>query len=110
MERLLKKTRLKGQRSRSNVVYREALWSLKSPLKKSDNLDKHLGWLLDRLEPKALEVRSLSRLHRVALFCGFASVDGQGGFVLNGVMLARLAEFGVPLGLDLYPAQPIDEE
>jgi uncharacterized protein DUF4279 len=43
---------LAGQRSRSNVVYRESLWSLKSPLDKAESLDKHLEWLLDRLDPK----------------------------------------------------------
>ena len=48
---------LKGQRSRSNVVYRESLWSLNSPLSKSESLDKHLAWLLNKLEPKVEELR-----------------------------------------------------
>src|SRR5260370_13809189 len=54
---------LKGQRSRSNVVYRESLWSLKSPLKRSESLDKHLSWLLHTLDPKADEARFLYRVH-----------------------------------------------
>jgi hypothetical protein len=94
---------LKGQRSRSDVVFRESLWSLESPLNKGESLDKHLGWLLDTLEPRVEEVRSLSRLHRLDFFCGFGSENGQGGFTLDGPMLSRLAKFGVPLGLDLYP-------
>lgn len=100
---------LKGQPSRSNVVYRESLWSLKSPLNKGESLDKHLGWLLDTLEPRVEEVRSLSRLHRLDFFCGFGSENGQGGFTLDGPMLSRLAKFGVPLGLDLYPPLPSEE-
>lgn len=100
---------LAGQRSRSNVVYRESLWSLKSPLNKAESLDKHLGWLLDRLESKVEEVRSFSRLYKLDFFCGFGSQNGQGGFTLDGAMLSRLAKFGVPLGLDLYPPLPTDE-
>jgi len=100
---------LARQRSQSNVVYRESLWSLKSPLNKAEGLDKHLGWLLDRLEPKVEEVRSLSRLHRLDFFCGFGSVNGQGGFILDSAMLARIAKFGISLGIDLYPPLPIEE-
>jgi hypothetical protein len=100
---------LKGQRSRSNVVYRESLWSLKSPLKRAESLDKHLAWLLDRLEPKVEEVRFLSRSHRLDFFCGFGSVNGQGGFILDGVRLARIARFGIALGIDLYPPLPMEE-
>jgi hypothetical protein len=101
---------LKGQRSRSNVLYRDSRWSLKSPLNKADSLDKHLGWLLDKLEPKFEEVRSLSQKYQIDFFCGFASVNGQGGFVLDGVMLARIAKFGVPLGIDLYPPPSVEED
>jgi len=100
---------LKGQGSRSNVVYRESLWSLKSLLNRSESLDKHLAWLLDRLESKVEEVRSLSRLHRLDFFCGFGSVNGQGGFILDSVILARLAKFGISLGIDLYPPLSMDE-
>ena len=100
---------LAGTRSRSNVACRESLWSLKSPLNRAESLDKHLAWLLDRLEPKVQEVRSLSRLHRLDFFCGFGSVNGQGGFILEGEMLARIASFGISLGIDLYPPLPMDE-
>jgi len=103
------KSHLKGQRSRSGVVFRQSMWSLKSPLPKLDGLDKHLEWLLDRLEPKADEIRSMSRTYKLDLFCGFCSANGQGGFVLDGALLARLAGLGVPLGLDLYPPGPAEE-
>src|SRR5258706_15648258 len=61
---------LKGRRSRSGVVFRQSMWSLKSPLHKSETLDKHLEWLLDRLEPKADEIRSMSCAHKLDFFCG----------------------------------------
>ena len=86
------------------------MWSLKSPLHKSETLDKHLEWLLDRLEPKADEIRSMSCAYKLDFFCGFCSANGQGGFVLDGALLARLARLGVPLGLDLYPPSPAEEQ
>jgi len=63
----------------------------------------HLKWLLDSLEPKRDVIRELSRKYRIDFFCGFASMNQQGGFTLDSVTLARLAELGVPLELDLYP-------
>lgn len=105
------RSHLKGQqRSRSNAVFPESLWSLSSPLNKSDSLEKHLEWLLDRLEPKVEEIKYLSRFHRLDFFCGFASTNGQGGFILQPLLLLRLAKFGIPLGLDLYPPPPTGED
>jgi len=95
-----------GERSPSNVVYRESLWSLKSPLSKAE-IGQASG-VADR-KTGAEQVQSLSRKYRVDFFCGFGSANGQGGFVLGGAMLTRIAKFGVPLGLDLYPPLPQEE-
>jgi len=99
------RTHLKGQ-PRSPVqktVWRETLWSLRSPLSPDRSVGDHLTWLLDRLEPKLDAIRALSADHRVDLFCGFSSGSGQGGFTLDPIILVRLANLGVPLVLDLYP-------
>lgn len=93
----------KGDRSPSGVVFRHAMWSLKSPLPKSESLERHLEWLLDQLEPKSAEIKLISQIYKVDLFCGFCSANGQGGFVLDGALLTRLAKLGVPVGLDLFP-------
>ncbi len=84
-------------------VRQESGWLLQSPLSNRSDMVEHLKWLLDSLEPKRDVIRELSGKYRVDLFCGFASMNGQGGFTLDSVTLARLAELGVPLGLDLYP-------
>jgi hypothetical protein len=100
---------LKGQpHGGGRGVWRESAWILSSPLDKHENLVEHLKWLLDRLEPKADEVRALCAKYRVDIFCGFSSGSGQGGFILDPETLARLAKLGIPLGLDLYP--PSDSE
>jgi hypothetical protein len=91
-------------------VWRESAWILSSPLDKSENLAKHLKWLLDRLEPKAVAVRALWEKYRVDIFCGFSSGSGQGGFALYPETLARLAKLGIPVGFDLYPPSDIEDE
>jgi len=88
---------------KSTSVRRESGWLLESPLGKRRDMVDHLNWLLDALEPKRDVIGELSRKYRVDLFCGFGSMNGQGGFTLDSVVLARLANLGVPLALDLYP-------
>jgi hypothetical protein len=102
------RTHLKGEllSPAQKTLRRESGWLLQSPLSKRGNLVEHLTWLLDAIEPKRDVVRQLSSKYRIDLFCGFASVNGQGGFTLDILTLTRLAELGVPLVLDLYPPGP----
>jgi hypothetical protein len=102
---------VKGQlRKNGKDRWHNSLWFLESPLGENRNLNDHLAWLLDQLEPKIPVLNTLSQSHRVDLFCGFSSGSGQGGFVLDSSTLARLGRLGVPLVLDLYPpSMDIDE-
>jgi hypothetical protein len=101
---------LKGEllSPKHTTVRRESGWLLESPLSKRSDMVDHLKWLLDSLGPKRDVIRELSRKYRIDLFCGFASVNGQGGFTLDSVTLARLGELGVPLALDLYQPGPAE--
>jgi hypothetical protein len=102
---------VKGQLRRNGKDrWSNSLWFLESPLGENRGLSDHLAWLLDHLEPKIPVLSALSQSHRVDLFCGFSSGSGQGGFVLDTSILARLGRLGVPLVLDLYPpSMDIDE-
>jgi hypothetical protein len=93
-----------GQRksSEGEAVWRESLWSLQSPLGDDANIADHVEWLLDSIERKRDVVRALSRKYRIDLFCGFSSANGQGGFTLNSVTIARIAKLGAPLVVKLY--------
>ena len=53
---------LKGQRRspRHKAVWRESLWSLRSRLSDDHSIADHLEWLLERLEPKADVIKTLS--------------------------------------------------
>jgi uncharacterized protein DUF4279 len=104
------RTHLKGQpRGRNDAVWGESFWSLQSPPREDHNLADHLKWILDRLEPRLDTLRTLSAKYRVDLFCGFSSACGQGGFKLDGITVARLANLGVPLVVQLYPHVLVEE-
>ena len=90
---------------RNKSLWRSSIWLLKCPLSNKLPVDDHLKWLLDRLEPKQDEVFSLAQQFRIDFFCGFSSGNGQGGFTLDSILLARLAKLGIPLILDLYPPE-----
>jgi len=103
-------THLKGEliSPKHKAVRRESSWHLQSPLSDDSNMVDHLKWLLDSLAPRLDAIRELSEKYRIDLFCGFSSENGQGGFTLDSVTLARLAALGVPLTLDLYPPGPME--
>lgn len=96
---------LKGERvgARNSAVRRTSFWILQCPLDTSLPLQDHLEWLLNNLDEKRDLIRSISERWKVEFFCGFASENGQGGATFEPALLRRLATFGIPLILDLYP-------
>jgi len=101
-------THLKGElvSPRHPTVSRESGRLLESPLSKHAHSSDHLEWLLSAVEPKCDVIRELSKRYKVDFFCGFASGNGQCGFIPDGETLTRLAGLGVPLALDLYSPDP----
>ncbi len=99
------RSHIKGEpRSKKHkAVWRESAWLLQSPLGDESDLVDHLKWLLDKLEPKLDVIMELSNEYKIDFFCGFASGNGQGGFTLDSLTLQRIAKFGIPVHLDLYP-------
>ena len=86
---------------------RTSIWILNSPLDDHLPLHDHLKWLLDMLEPKLDVVGGVVKRYDARLFCGYSSEHGQGGCTFDAALLERLAKFGVPLVLDLYPPGPV---
>jgi hypothetical protein len=106
-------TGIKGERKRPNsiAVNRTSIWILKCPLSDLLPMEDHLKWLLEILEPKLDVIHSLAQEYKVDFFCGFSSGNGQGGFVLDSAVLARVARLGIRFVLDLYPPETeLDEE
>jgi len=82
---------------------RTSIWTLDSPLDEHLPLQDHLEWLLDVLEPKLDAVLQIAKRYDAKLFCGYSSEHGQGGCTFDAALLDRIAKFGIPLVLDLYP-------
>jgi Domain of unknown function (DUF4279) len=88
---------------RHTTTWREHAWLLASPLGKDKDLATHLRSILDLTWPKKDTVTALTQCCRIDLFCGYASIHGQGGFTLDHEILARVADMRLSLDLDLYP-------
>ena len=67
------------------------------------DLGAHLAALCDHIEPFMDRIRSLRHECEVDLFCGYGSVNGQGGTTIMPGLLCRLAALDLNLVLDLYP-------
>jgi len=98
---------LKGERIgvRHSAVRRTSFWILQCPLDTTFPLQDHLNWLLNILDEKRDLIISISENWKVEFFCGFSSENGQGGAIFEPALLRRLASFGIPLILDLYPPE-----
>jgi hypothetical protein len=71
-------------------------------------LDEHVTALIEKIERFAAALTKLRDRIDADVFCGFASVNGQGGLTLSAPLLARLGELGLDLTLDLYPPEAHD--
>jgi hypothetical protein len=87
---------------------RTSLWILDSPLDEHLPLQDHLAWLLQALEPKLKVVSEIAKQYAVKLLCGYSSEHGQGGCTFDAALIGRIARFGIPLVLDLYPPGAIE--
>jgi hypothetical protein len=69
----------------------------------SPELDAHLRWLLERLEPAESEIRSLvAQSYDLAIVCVFSATPTGGGPTIEPQTLTRLARLGLPLDFDVY--------
>jgi hypothetical protein len=70
---------------------------------------RHVGWLLDRVEPKAEAVRSLRQAGcRMTVSCFWLSQGGHGGPTVPVDQMRRLADLGIELWFDFYG--PYDDD
>lgn len=68
----------------------------------SADLARHIDWVLDQVNE--IELSSLSQGERaqVDVFCYWASFSGHGGPRLEPGLMLRLANLGLPVGVDVY--------
>ena len=87
----------------------ENYYCIESGCSEEEPMERHLNVLLSLLDSKKSVIGELLKTENVRFFCGFSSGNGQGGFALAPELLSRLAAFGVPLILDLYPPSEISD-
>jgi Domain of unknown function (DUF4279) len=90
------------------------LWSLSTEGHvESRDSRRHIDWLLDRIEGKAAELRSLQdEGGRICVSCFWLSLSGQGGPTISPGQMRRLGALNIELWFDVYfvgedePARP----
>lgn len=100
-----------GEHIRGNpryAIHRTCIWRRSYDEELESPFSILIAKFLDQLQDRADAIRVLTAQPGVEaeLFLGFSSGNGQGGFDLPPSLLARLADLGIGLSLDLYPPMP----
>ncbi len=93
-----------------SYVHPGNLWILVSSQDSSQSLESHIAYLVELMEQRIDAWESLLKDCKADLFCGFSSVNGQGGFTLSASLLKRITIIPIALTLDLYPPDSTQDE
>lgn len=90
--------------SRSPIPHyrKESMWLLKSDVAEEHPLEEHIEALLSFVETKEKAIKLLKLECDIEAFCCFSSDNGQGGFVLDNVLLEKMAQSTIDFVFDLY--------
>ena len=90
--------------------HRFGMWSMSTEglVARTEDLDRHLVWLLDRLEPAGEQLRALvDGGYRADFFCGCFMGGWNSGWEVPAGILERIGQLGARIGLDIYgPEEP----
>lgn len=90
-------------RSGKTRTARTGLWILSTEFHiESTNLEDHIEWLMDQMEPAGVIPTDLPGVSWGDVFCYWLSATGHGGPELSPDLLARLGKLRLKLGLDIY--------
>lgn len=80
------------------------LWSLSTKGRfESRDSRRHIDWLLDQVEGKAVELRSLqAEGARIVVSCYWLSSSGHGGPTISPGQMRRLGALNIELWFDVY--------
>jgi hypothetical protein len=91
--------------------WRSGLWSIDSsrdlPVE-GNQLEDHVTWLLDRIEPSREQLRRLCAERRLKadFYCGYFMHQSNSGTELSVRTLERIASLGASFGIDIYAPDP----
>jgi len=95
--------------------WRSGIWTLHSEAtlaRTGSRLEDHLKMLLDQLEPVAATLERLRVEHALSanFFCGYHMHQWNSSIGLSTDTLARIVALGADVFLDVYGADPEDED
>jgi hypothetical protein len=91
----------KGEPDRLSDPYPTDLWSLSSPLPRTDMLATHLEWLRNTLAPHYGFLRNLSQIAKVRSFCGIVADGTECAFSLSSDDLRLFTEMDIEMEVSL---------
>ncbi len=81
----------------------KGLWALESELQNDVSFEDHVMNILDKLEPSQNSLHELfKRGYKFDLFCGVFSNSVQAGLEVDHMLMQRLSNLHISLGLDIY--------
>lgn len=94
----------RGDQKANGALRRYGYWEMSSQSSvTSTNLEEHLLWLLDKLEPRKTEFLALvSQRIQTDIFCFWGSKHGYGGPKFSPDVMGRMAALQLSLNLDVY--------
>ena len=94
-----------GKNGRKYSLYETNLWTHSSPLSSEVCFEEQIQGILDALGTRVSWLKELLEKEGIdgEFFCGFGSGCGQGGDSISASTLARMADIGLSLALNLYP-------
>jgi len=101
-----------GDLDRAKKPLPQDLWSVASPLPRSEPLNAHVQWLVDRLFPHYGFLLSLKRNAEVRSFCGLIIEGDRAAFRLSPKTLGLFVGLAIPMEISLIfsgIAQPIKD-
>lgn len=86
-------------------------WEISSPLPKEEMLlDAHISALLDILEPSKHAIEELHKKYQVGITCVVYYRNANPSFRLSAKLIKRCADLELPLNVELFSLECIDEE
>ena len=98
-----------SSRAAKSRLRQESLWLLESSLDRLEPLDAHLEKLAVFIEEKAAQLKNLISECNIDIFCGVFSESGQGGFVLDSVLLKKISLLPIDIVFDIYVSSSSEE-
>lgn len=89
-----------GEVDKFGLPYPQDMWLLESPLGKRKQLDTHLKWLVQQLEPSFGYLKTLKKKYKIDVFCAYTGNSG-GGLSLSPAALSLFTELGIKLELSI---------